>query len=93
MNALASLIDTVFTLYIIILIASVAISWLVTFNVLNTQNQVVYGVLGFLYRLTEPVLKPIRRILPAMGGIDLSPIILIVLLYFVRDLLVDNLRP
>jgi YggT family protein len=92
MNALASLIDTVFTLYIIILIASVAISWLVTFNVLNTQNQVVYGVLGFLYRLTEPVLKPIRRILPAMGGIDLSPIILIVLLYFVRDLLVDNLR-
>jgi len=93
MNALASLIDTVFTLYIIILVASVAISWLVTFNVLNTQNQVVYGVLGFLYRLTEPVLKPIRRILPAMGGIDLSPIILIVLLYFVRDLLVDNLRP
>lgn len=93
MNALASLIDTVFTLYIIILIASVAISWLVTFNVLNTQNQLVYGVLGFLYRLTEPVLKPIRRILPAMGGIDLSPIILIVLLYFVRDLLVDNLRP
>jgi YggT family protein len=92
MNALASLIDTVFTLYIIILVASVAISWLVTFNVLNTQNQVVYGVLGFLYRLTEPVLKPIRRILPAMGGIDLSPIILIVLLYFVRDLLVDNLR-
>ena len=52
----------------------------------------IYGVLGFLYRLTEPVLKPIRRILPAMGGIDLSPIALIILLYFVRDLLVDNLR-
>jgi len=92
MDALASLIDTVFTLYIIILIASAVISWLVAFNVLNTQNQLVYGVLGFLYRLTEPVLKPIRRILPAMGGIDLSPIALIILLYFVRDLLVDNLR-
>ena len=92
MDALASLIDTVFTLYIIILIASAVISWLVAFNVLNTQNQLVYGVLGFLYRLTEPALKPIRRILPAMGGIDLSPIALIILLYFVRDLLVDNLR-
>jgi len=92
MNALASLIDTVFTLYIILLIASVALSWLVQFNVLNTQNQFVYAVLGFLYRLTEPALRPIRRILPNMGGLDLSPIVLITALYFIRDLLVDNIR-
>ena len=92
MNALASLIDTVFTLYIILLFASVVLSWLVQFNVINTQNQFVYGLLGFLYRITEPALRPIRRILPNMGGLDLSPVILIIILYFIRDLIVDNLR-
>ena len=92
MNALASLIDTVFTLYIILLFASVVLSWLVQFNVLNTQNQFVYGVLGFLYRITEPALRPIRRIIPNLGGLDISPVVLIIALYFVRDLIVDNLR-
>ncbi len=92
MNALASLIDTVFTIYIIILIASVISSWLVTFNVINTQNQFIYTVLGFLYRATEPVLRQIRRVIPPLGGFDLSPLILIILLYFIRDLIVDNLR-
>ncbi len=92
MNALASLIDTVFTIYIIILIASAIASWLVTFNVINTQNQFVYTLLGFLYRVTEPVLRQIRRVIPPIGGFDLSPMILIILLYFVRDLIVDNLR-
>ncbi len=92
MNALASLIDTVFTLYIILLFASVVLSWLVQFNVINTQNQFVHGLLGFLYRLTEPALKPIRQIMPNLGGIDISPVILIIALYFIRDLLVDNIR-
>ena len=92
MNALASLIDTVFTIYIIILIASAIASWLVTFNVINTQNQFVYTLLGFLYRVPEPVLRQIRRVIPPIGGFDLSPMILIILLYFVRDLIVDNLR-
>ena len=84
MNALASLIDTVFTIYIIILIASVIASWLITFNILNTRNQFIYTVLGFLYRLTEPVFRQIRRVIPPIGGFDLSPMILIILLYFLR---------
>jgi uncharacterized membrane protein len=62
MNALASLIDTVFTIYIFLLLASVISSWLVSFNVLNTQNQFIYSLLGFLYRITEPALRQIRRI-------------------------------
>ncbi|HJN60381.1 MAG: YggT family protein [Alphaproteobacteria bacterium] len=92
MNALASLIDTVFTIYIILLLASVISSWLVQFNVLNTQNQFIYSLLGFLYRITEPALRPLRRLIPPLGGIDLSPMILIIALYFIRDLIVDNLR-
>ncbi len=92
MNALASLIDTVFTIYIFLLLASIISSWLVNFNILNTRNQFIYSLLGFLYRITEPALRPIRRFVPTLGGIDLSPMILIVLLYFVRDLIVDNLR-
>ena len=92
MNALASLIDTVFTIYIILLLASVISSWLVQFNVLNTQNQFIYSLLGFLYRITEPALRPLRRLIPPLGGIDLSPMILIIALYFICDLIVDNLR-
>ncbi len=92
MNSLASLIDTVFTIYIFLLLASIISSWLVNFNILNTRNQFIYSLLGFLYRITEPALRPIRRFVPTLGGIDLSPMILIVLLYFVRDLIVDNLR-
>ncbi len=92
MNSVASLVDTVFTIYIIILIASAVASWLVAFNVLNTQNQFIFNLLRFLYRVTEPVLRQIRRIIPPIGGFDLSPMILIILLYFVRDLIVDNIR-
>ena len=92
MNALASLIDIVFSIYIYVLIASAIISWLTTFNVLNTQNQFIYSLLGFLYRITDPALRPIRRIVPSIGGIDLSPMILILILFFVRNILVDNIR-
>jgi YggT family protein len=91
MNALAQLIDAVFSIYIYLLIASALVSWLVAFNVINTQNKFVYQVLNFLYRITEPALRPIRRIIPNLGGIDLSPIILILLLYFIRNLIIDNL--
>ena len=58
---------------------------------MNTQNQFIYTVLGFLYRITEPALRPIRRIIPPLGGVDLSPMILILALYFIRNLIVDNL--
>jgi len=92
MNALADLIYVVFSIYIYVLIATAIVSWLTAFNVLNTQNQFIYTLLGYLYRITEPALRPIRRLIPALGGVDLSPMILILILYFVRNLVVDNLR-
>ena len=74
-------------LYSYVVIANVIISWLVAFNVLNTQNRFVYSVLEFTYKLTDPPLNYIRRFLPNLGSIDISPIVLILLIYFVRDLI------
>lgn len=91
MIALANLINTVITIYIWLLIASAVLSWLVAFNVINTGNRMVYTVGDFLYRVTEPALRPIRRVMPNLGGIDISPILLILLLYFLRDLVVNDL--
>lgn len=93
MYAIYNLLNTVIGIYIWILIASVVLSWLVAFNVINSRNQVVYTIGDFLHRLTEPLLRPIRNILPNMGGLDISPVILILLLYFVRDLAFQYLRP
>lgn len=81
------LLDTVIGLYIWILIASAVLSWLVAFNVVNTRNRFVYLVGDFLQRITEPALRPIRRVLPNLGGIDLSPLVLILLLLFLRQVL------
>ncbi len=86
MYALCRLIDTVVSIYIWLLIASVVLSWLVAFNVLNTHNRAVWQVGEFLHRITEPLLAPIRNFLPSFGGLDISPIVLILALYFVRDL-------
>ncbi|GBD43353.1 hypothetical protein HRbin40_00826 [bacterium HR40] len=86
MFALCRLVDTVVTLYIWLLIASVVLSWLVAFNVVNTHNRFVRQLGDFLFRVTEPLLAPIRSVLPAMGGFDISPVILILALYFLRDL-------
>lgn len=87
MNALLWLIDTVLSVYMWIVIASAILSWLVAFNVINTRNRFVYSVGDVLYKLTEPALRPIRRILPSLGGVDLSPVVLILLLAFARRLL------
>ena len=81
------LVDTLLWLYIVVLIVSAVLSWLVAFNVVNTRNRAIYMVGDFCYRLTEPALRPIRRILPNLGGIDISPIILILLLQMVREYL------
>ena len=75
----------VIDLYIWVVIASAILSWLVAFNVVNTNNRVVLMIGDTLYRVTEPVLRPIRNILPHLGGIDISPVILLLLLLFVRD--------
>ncbi|HEY7382099.1 MAG TPA: YggT family protein [Beijerinckiaceae bacterium] len=87
MRSLLWLIDTVIMLYVYLLIASAILSWLVAFNVVNSRNDVVRAIWDFLYRVTEPALRPIRRFLPNLGGIDISPIILILLLLFVRNLI------
>ncbi len=92
MSALANLIDAAFTIYIYLLIASAIMSWLTAFNVINVHNKFVFTLLSFLFRITDPPLRPIRRILPNLGGVDISPIVLILVLYFVRDLIVGNLR-
>src|SRR3954452_1570362 len=89
MRSLLWLIDTVITLYVWLLIASAVLSWLIAFNVVNTRNPIVAQVADFLDRVTEPALRPIRRILPNLGGIDVSPIILILLLYFLRNLIFE----
>lgn len=91
MHSLIILIDMVLNLYMWVLIASAILSWLVAFNVINTRNRVVYAIGDFLYRITEPALRPIRRILPNLGGIDLSPVVLILLLIFIRNLLWEYL--
>lgn len=75
----------VIDLYIWVVIASAILSWLIAFNVVNTQNRFVYSVAETLYRLTEPALRPIRSIIPNLGGIDISPVILILILMFITN--------
>lgn len=89
MISILTLLSTVITLYIWILIIGAVLSWLIAFNVVNTQNRFVYSLVDIIHRLTEPALAPIRRILPNLGGIDISPIILILGLWFVRNLLFE----
>ena len=89
MRSILWLFDTVVTLYVYVLIASAILSWLVAFNVVNERNPIVAQIGDFLYRVTEPVLRPIRRILPNLGGIDISPIILILGLFFLRNLVFE----
>jgi YggT family protein len=87
MTSLLILIDKVIDIYTWIVIASAIASWLVAFGVVNTRNQVIRWVIDFLYRITEPALRPIRRVLPNLGGVDISPVILLLGLFFLRSLL------
>jgi YggT family protein len=89
MNSLILLILTVIELYIWVLIISAVLSWLVAFNVVNTHNRFVYTVSDFLYRVTEPALRPIRRFVPLLGGVDISPVVLILLLIFLKNLIYE----
>ena len=84
MIAIFYLVLQILKLYSYIVIANVIISWLVAFNVLNTQNRFVYSVLDLTYRLTEPFLNKIRRFLPNLGTLDISPIILLLLIWFIE---------
>jgi YggT family protein len=85
MVPLIAFIVYVIQLYIWVIIASAIFSWLIAFNVVNTQNRFVYSVADMLYRVTEPALRPIRNVLPNLGGIDISPVILILILMFITN--------
>ena len=84
MIELFGFISLLLTLYIYILVAAAVMSWLIAFNVVNPRNQFVSMVGEFLYRITEPVLRPIRNVLPNLGGIDISPIIVIIIIWFIQ---------
>ena len=93
MRAVLDIVLIVLDLYVWLLIASAILSWLIAFNVVNTRNQFVAAVAEFLYRITEPLLAPIRSFLPHLGGLDISPIILILIIILIQKLIAYNIMP
>lgn len=93
MQSVLDVVDLALNLYVWIIIASAILSWLVAFNVINTRNDFVRMLGDFLYRVTEPALRPIRRVMPNLGGIDLSPIILLLIIFFFQSVIARYLRP
>jgi YggT family protein len=93
MRALLDVILIVLDLYVWLLIAAAILSWLVAFNVVNSRNQVVAMVGDFLYRVTEPVLRPLRNMLPNLGGIDVSPVVVILIIILIKDIIVRYIYP
>ena len=84
MIAIFYLVLQILKLYSYVVIANVIVSWLIAFNILNTQNRFVYSILEFSYRLTDPILNRIRRFLPNLGSLDISPVILLLLIWFIE---------
>ena len=93
MKSIFLLVDSVINIYIWLIIINTALSWLVAFNILNTQNRFVFAVLNATHQLTDPVLNKIRRFIPNLGSIDISPVVLILLLIFIRNLFFELLAP
>jgi YggT family protein len=93
MRALLDIILIILDLYVWLLIAAAILSWLIAFNVVNTRNQFVAGVSEFLFRITEPLLAPIRNLMPNLGGLDISPIILILIIMFLQKVIVYYIYP
>jgi len=93
MKSIFILLDNIITIYLWIIIINAILSWLVAFNILNTQNKFVFTILNVTYKLTDPALNKIRRYIPTFGSIDISPIVLILLLMFLRNLLFEVFAP
>jgi len=93
MKSIFILLDSIITIYIWIVIINAILSWLVAFNILNTQNRFVFSVLDTTYKLTDPALNKIRRFLPTFGSVDLSPVVLILFLMFIRNLVFEIFAP
>jgi len=91
MYELLNFISFLLRLYVYVLIASAVFSWLIAFNVVNMHNGIVRAIGNALYQLTEPVLRPIRNILPNMGGLDLSPVVVILIIIFIQSVILPNI--
>ena len=93
MKSIFVLLDSIITIYLWIIIINAILSWLVSFNILNTQNRFVFSMLEATYKMTDPALNKIRRFIPTFGSIDVSPVILILLLMFLRNILFEIFAP
>jgi len=93
MKSLFLLIDSIINIYIWLIIINAILSWLVAFNVLNTQNRFVFVILNATHQLTDPVLNKIRKFIPNLGSIDISPVVLILFLLFIRNLIFEIFSP
>ena len=93
MKSIFILLDSIITIYLWIIIINAVLSWLVAFNILNTSNRFVYSVLDVSYKLTSPALNFIRRYLPNLGSIDISPVVLILGLMFLRNFVFEMFAP
>ena len=93
MKSIFILLDSIITIYLWIIITNAILSWLVAFNILNTQNRFVFSVLDATYKLTDPALNKIRRFIPMFGSIDVSPVVLILALMFLRNLVFEIFAP
>ena len=93
MKSIFILLDSVIMIYLWIIIINALLSWLVAFNILNTQNRFVFSVLDATYKLTDPALNKIRRFIPTFGSIDISPVVLILILIFLRNVIFEIFAP
>ena len=93
MKSIFVLLDSIITIYLWIIIVNALLSWLVAFNILNTQNRFVFSILDATHKMTDPVLNKIRSFIPTFGSIDISPVILILLLMFLRNIIFEIFAP
>ena len=93
MKSIFILLDSIITIYLWIIIINAVLSWLVAFNILNTQNRFVFSVLDATYKMTDPALNKIRRLIPTFGSIDVSPVVLILILMFLRNIIFEIFAP
>ncbi|EFO32718.1 yggt family protein [Roseibium sp. TrichSKD4] len=93
MRAVLDVVLLVLNLYVYVIIASAIFSWLYAFNIINSSNQIISTIGQTLYNLTEPALRPIRRVMPNLGGIDLSPIVLLLGIFFLQNVIIRYIYP
>ena len=93
MKSIFILLDSIITIYLWIIIVNAILSWLVAFNILNTQNRFVFAVLDATHKMTDPALNKIRSFIPTFGSIDISPVVLILLLMFLRNIIFEIFAP